>query len=214
MSKIYLLSGGDSFPLEVEKMLKQDLKDKHNLVSIGAEREYEKNNIYFYGSESSVGTIESFKFSDLDNFNLIDGRTPKEDGLELLKNADIIYLQGGNPFIQLEYIRKNGYDEFFKEYNGIILGLSAGTMNLGKIAFYSKDEDYPKTLFYNALGITNLTIDPHFDINDKERVKENIEWSKKHKIIGLPDYSAIIIEKDGSMKNVGIHYVFENGKRE
>lgn len=131
----------------------------------------------------------------------------------MLKKADIIYLQGGDPFIQLKYIKQNGYDEFLKKYDGIILGLSAGTMNLGKIAFYSKDEDYPETLFYSALGLTNLTIDPHFDINDKDRVNEAIKWSKKHRIIGLPDYSAIIIGEDGSIENIGINYVYENGQR-
>jgi peptidase E len=85
-------------------------------------------------------------------------------------------------------------------------------MNLGKVAFYSKDEDYPETIFYDALGITDLTIDPHFDINDKDRVNEAIKGSKKHKIIGLPDYSAIVIEEDDSIKNIGVNYVFEGGK--
>lgn len=63
MAKIYLLSGGDFFPKKVEELLKKDLKGKHNLVSIGAKREYEKNDIYFYGNESSLGTIETFRFS-------------------------------------------------------------------------------------------------------------------------------------------------------
>ena len=214
--KIYLLSGGDRLngmlTKEQEELLKTDLKGKTNLVSIGAKREYEKNDIYFYGDESMLGVEKSFAFSDLTNFNLIDGRTSKEDGLQLLKKADIIYLQGGDPFVQLKYIKDNGYDEFLKNYDGILLGLSAGTMNLSKIAFYSKDEDYPETIFYDALGIINLTIDPHFDIDDKERKKEAIEGSKKHKIIGLPDYSAIVIDEKGNIKNIGINYVYENGK--
>lgn len=171
MVKIYLLSGGDKlkgiFTKEQEELLKTDLKGKKNLVSIGAKMEYEKNDIYFYGDDSTLGVKKCFIFSDLTNFNLIDGRTSKEDGLKLLKNADIIYLQGGDPFVQLKYIKNNGYDDFLENYDGILLGLSAGTMNLSKIAFYSKDEDYPETIFYDALGITNLTIDPHFDINDK-----------------------------------------------
>ena len=214
--KIYLLSGGDKLKgmitKEQEELLKADLKGKTNLVLIGAKREYEKNDIYFNGDDSILGTIKYFAFSDLTKFNLIDGRTSKEDGLQLLKKADIIYLQGGDPFVQLKYIKDNGYDDFLKDYDGILLGLSAGTMNLGKIAFYSKDEDYHETIFYDALGITDLTIDPHFDIDDKKREKEAIEGSKKHKIIGLPDYSAIVIDEKGNIKNIGINYVYENGK--
>lgn len=213
MAKIYLLSGGDYFPEEVVKSLKKDLKGKHNLVSIGAKREYEKNDIYFYGSDSSIGTIDVFNFSDLDNFNLIDGRTKKEEGLELLKNADIIYLQGGDPFVQLDFIMNNGYDKFLKKYDGIILGLSAGTMNLGKIAFYSKDDDYPESKFYEALGLTDLIVDPHFDINNDEKVKEITKFSRKHTIIGLPDYSAIIIDNEGVIESIGPNYIYENEKR-
>lgn len=214
--KIYLLSGGDRlkemFTKEQEELLKADLKGKTTLVSIGAKREYEKNDIYFYGDDSMLGVEKCFAFSDLINFNLIDGRTSNEDGLKLLRKADIIYLQGGDPFVQLKYIKDNGYDDFLEHYDGILLGLSAGTMNLGKIAFYSKDEDYPETIFYDALGITDLTIDPHFDIDDREREYEIIEGSKKHRIIGLPDYSAIIIDEKGNTKNIGVNYIYENGK--
>lgn len=93
-SKIYLLSGGEKIKgmlsAEQRDMLKLDLSDKHNLVSIGAKREYEKNDIYFYGNDTMMGVQDTFAFSILDNFNLIDGRIPKEEGLKLLKNADII----------------------------------------------------------------------------------------------------------------------------
>lgn len=131
----------------------------------------------------------------------------------MLKNADIIYLQGGDPFVQLEYMRDNEYDKFLKEYNGIVLGLSAGTMNLGETEFYSKDEDYPKSKFYKALGITDLTIDPHFDINDYDKVKEITKYSKDHKIIGLSDYSAIIIDNDANIKCIGPNYIYDNTKK-
>lgn len=213
MAKIYLL-GGDFFPEKVKEMLEKDLKGKHNLVSIGAKREYEKNDIYFFGDENRIGVREVFKFSDLKNFNLIDGRTDKKEGLKLLKNADIIYLQGGDQFTQFRYIRDNEYDEFLKNYNGIILGLSAGAMNLAKKAFFSgKDDYYPSAIMYSGFALIDITVDPHFDIDNEERVEEVKKASLQQKIIGLPDYSAIVIEEDGSIKNIGINYVYENGQK-
>lgn len=214
--RIYILSGGSKesklFTKEQETLMKEDLKGKNNLVSIGAGKECEKNDDYFYGNEEILGTIKSFEFSDLTNFHLIDERTSWEEGAKLLKKADIIYLQGGDPFVQLEYIKRNGYDKILKEFNGIILGVSAGSMNLGKVSFYSKDEDYLETIFYEGLGLTNITIDPHFDINDIERVEEVKVNSKKHRIIGLPDYSAIIVGEDGTITKLGPSYIFENEK--
>lgn len=45
-------------------------------------------------------------------------------------------------------------------------------MNLGKIAYCSKDDDFEESIFYDALGLVDITIDPHFDINNKEQVEE------------------------------------------
>lgn len=214
MKIIYVLSGTkkeDSlFTKEQETMIKEDLKGATNLVAIGACKTFEENDLYFYGNDTAVGTISSFKFSDLKNFNLLDKRISKEKGAELLKNADIIYLQGGDPFIQLEYLRNNNYDKIIRNFNGIILGLSAGSMNLSKTSFYSKDEDYPESKFYKGLGLINLTIDPHFDINDESRIEEAKKYSIINQIIGLPDYSAIII-KGNEIINFGPNYRFENG---
>lgn len=214
MPKIYLLSDRNPVPSEVKEMLNRDLKGKHNLVSIGAKREYEKNDNYFFGNKNKAGVIETFKsFSDLENFNLLDYIISKEEGLELLKKADIIYLQGGDQFQQFRYIRDNEYDKFLKNYNGIILGLSAGAMNLAKKAFFSGYDDYyPSAIMYSGFGLIDITVDPHFDIDNEERVKEVKKASFQQKIIGLPNGSAIVIEEDGSIKNIGINYIYENGQ--
>jgi len=215
MAKIYLLSGGNKLKgmlsKEQEALLKIDLKGKSNLVSIGSKREYEKNDTYFYGDNQMMGVKETFSFSDLKDFKLIDGRITKEDGLNLLEKADIIYLQGGDPFVQLKYIVDNGYEIFLRDYKGIILGLSAGSMNLGENCFYSKDCDYSETVFYEGLGLTDLVIDPHFDINNLDRVEEAKKGSYEFEIIGLPDYSTIIIDQNKKVTEIGPNYKYRDG---
>ncbi len=214
MRKIYILSGttkeDNLFTKEQESLIKEDLKGKRNLVAIGACETIEDNDLYFYGNDTTIGTINSFQFSDLKKFDLLDERTSKERGTELLNNADIIYLQGGNPFVQLEFLKSNNYDEILKNFNGIILELSAGSMNLSKTSFYSKDEDYPVSTLNEGLGLIDLTIDPHFDINNPLRIDEAKKYSVNHSIIGLPDYSAIII-KGKEIINIGPNYKFEKG---
>ena len=83
-------------------------------------------------------------------------------------------------------------------------------MNLAVNSYYSKDEDYPESIFYKGLGVIDITIDPHFDINNSEQVKEAIVNSKKNRIIGLPNESAIIIV-DNNIKYIGKNYIFEGG---
>ena len=69
-------------------------------------------------------------------------------------------------------------------------------MNLAKEAYYSKDEDFNESIFYEALGIVNITIDPHFEINNEEQVNEIIKYSIGKKIIGLPNESGIRVAAD------------------
>lgn len=211
MAIYYLLSGGDikngMFSKENIEILKKDLKGKKRLVSIGSKRNVLDNDIYFYGDKNNYGTIKTFEFSDIEKFDLIDERTSKERGLELLKKADIIYLQGGNQFIQMQYIRNNDFDSFLRDYDGIILGLSAGSMNMGNISFYSGERD----LYYNGLGLVSLNIDPHFDISSKKRIQNILKNSYLFPIIGLPDGSLIRVS-NGEKLNCGIHYLYEDGE--
>ena len=136
----------------------------------------------------------------------MDNRVSLENGINSLKNADIIYLLGGNPFIQLEYLQKNKFDLIIQNTSALIIGVSAGSMNLATNSYYSKDEDYPESVIYKGLGITDITIDPHFDINNEEQVKEIKANSKNIKIIGLPNDSAIVISNNNIyIKKVSIN---------
>ena len=77
-----------------------------------------------------------------------------------------------------EVLRKIDCKKLFK--NKILIGVSAGSMNMAIKGYYSNDKDYPKTWFYNGIGLVDITIDPHFDINNLEWVNENKKYSYIH----------------------------------
>lgn len=215
MKNIILLSGPDKtkyFNKEISQIIREKAKNPINMVVIpGDSNNYSKNDKHFNGNEKTVGIKKTFNkiFSDL-NIYLLDSRVNSKECIKKIVNADIIYLLGGNPFTQLEYLHKNQFDEIIIESSALIIGVSAGSMNLAINSYYSKDEDYPESIIYKGLGITNITIDPHFDINDEEQVNEIKENSKKTKIIGLPNDSAIVISKN-KVQYVGDVYIFEDG---
>ena len=97
-----------------------------------------------------------------------------------------------------------------KEFDGILLCTSCGAMNIAEKGYYSKDEDVSESYFYDGIGLIDITIDPHFDINNEEQVKEIKANSKNIKIIGLPNDSAIVISNN-NVKYIGTVYIFENG---
>ena len=215
MKKIILLSGQDKtkyFNDEISNVIKKMVKKPINMVVIPADpNNFAKNDKQFYGNDSVIGVFKTFKkiFPNL-NIVLLDNRVSQTNGINYLEKSNIIYLLGGNPFIQLEYLQKTKYSDIIQHTSALVMGVSAGAMNLAVNSYYSKDEDYPESIIYKGLGLTNITIDPHFDINNLEQVKEIKDNSKNIKIIGLPNDSAIVIS-DNNMEFIGKVYIFENG---
>ena len=208
---IILFSGLDKqkgFNINIQKVINKELSNYKSMAIICASDDYDKNDIIIDGTSERIGVKEIFK--NINTFYLIDKRTNIEDMIKILNKVDIIYLFGGNPLVQLEITKRINYKEIFK--NKVLLGLSAGTMNLGKIGYYSKDEDYDKTFFYEGLGITNTIIEPHFDINNTSQVEEILNSSSKHKIIGLPNDSCIVIKESDNIEYINDYYVAEKGK--
>jgi len=92
--------------------------------------------------------------------------------LKKIEEAYVLNLLGGKPLTQIDYIKEAKYYNLIKEFSKIIIGISEGAKNLEKIVYCSKDEDFDENLFYEGLGLIDITMDSHFDINNEEQVDE------------------------------------------
>lgn len=210
MKKIYLLSGPgtiECFSNAVSNELKKDLKDAKTITFISSSPEnHEKNINFVYGNDKIIGMINHLK--GIANFKVVNLVDEMNKNLDI--NSDVIYLLGGNYETQLSFIKENKFDEILKNYNGILLCTSCGAMNVAEYGYYSKDEDIEKSFFYNGLGVTNITIDPHFDIENDIQVEEAKKMSFEHVIYGVPNSSCIRISNN-NVEMVGKIYEFNNG---
>lgn len=210
MKKIYLLSGPgtiEGFSNAVSNELKNDLKDAKTITFISSSPEnHEKNINFVYGNDKIIGMINHLK--GIANFKVVNLVDEMNKNLDI--NSDVIYLLGGNYETQLSFIKENKFDEILKNYNGILLCTSCGAMNVAEYGYYSKDEDIEKSFFYNGLGVTNITIDPHFDIENDIQVEEAKKMSFEHVIYGVPNSSCIRISNN-NVEMVGKIYEFNNG---
>ncbi|MDD3048409.1 MAG: Type 1 glutamine amidotransferase-like domain-containing protein [Bacilli bacterium] len=194
--KNYLFS--DSVNNDAKSLLKKDLINAKTLVGIGANEDSNINDLYFYeGSEKYPSTVSVFKeISNIKDFKLLDKRIIGKQAQEILKTANVIFLSGGDPFMQLDYIKDNGLDIILKSFKGLVVGMSAGSMNQCKTGYCSKDEDYPETKTYEGLNLVDVVIEPHYDILNEEQVSEIKKWSESIPIIGLPNGSFIIVDNN------------------
>ena len=210
LNKIYLLSGPlkeGGFSSCVKEDLMLDLKKLKRCVLISTKPDnYDSNDEY---KERMVRDLKEVGFYG--NVILLDNRISLDYAKEVLKNADFIYLLGGDPVRQLKYILENGFDEIIRNSNALVIGTSAGAMNLCCQVYCSKDEDFLESMFYKGLGLVNLIIGPHFDVSNLEQVKEIKLQSINKEIMGLLDDSAIIVE-DEKIVYRGNIYLYKNGE--
>lgn len=214
MNKILLLSGPNKktgYDQKIKEIIKENLSGKKNIVFISANPDnYEKNDIQVYGNEDSLGIIKMLEECNVkvSNTCIIDNRNIKDINNGILLNADIIYLMGGDPILQNEFVINNNLLNFIKKSNSFIIGVSAGSMNLAKSTFIPKYELNSKAKFIKGFGLCDISIIPHFNTNDLEQVNEAKENSNKHELIGLPNDSAIFISNN-KIEYINKYYLYK-----
>lgn len=204
----YLFSGIDKdkgFTKKQEKYLKKDIKSNKNIVFIATTfNNYEKNDIYY------KKLIEHFNNINItfNNTYLIDNRIDKKLAKEYINNSDIIFLMGGDTKLQMTSLIDYELINTLKEYNNIIMGVSAGTMNQVNRVVYKNDYNNYLLEDYQGLGYFDINIYPHLDINNLDYLKEIFEVSTYTKTIVLPNDSFVRIENN-IPTIIGEYYIIE-----
>lgn len=119
------------------------------------------------GAEYFAGVLERTGFS-VRGYAVCDGRNPGAAG-ELLKIADVIMLSGGHVPTQNRFFAQIGLRELIADYDGVVIGVSAGTMNCADIVYAQPEEpgeatdpDYRR--FIPGLGLTDINVLPHYQL--------------------------------------------------
>ncbi|MBQ8762168.1 MAG: Type 1 glutamine amidotransferase-like domain-containing protein [Clostridia bacterium] len=197
--------------------LKECITKKENFVFIASNPDsYERTDGF------ATNIFESFKLSRIEFKNLIivDNRN-KDNIQQIINSASFVFICGGHVPTQNEFITKIGLKEILTNYNGVIMGQSAGSMNLAKTVY-----NYPEDLseindpkFLQGLGFTDISIIPHFNLKTgNEYVKENIDLMNDYLLKDshtLPLYciannSHIKIDENGTNYYGDVYYI-KNG---
>ena len=141
---------------------------------------------------------------------------------ELAANAGLIFLTGGHVPTQNQFFQETGLREHLQNWDGVIIGVSAGSMNAADVVYAQPEEpgeavdpDYQR--FLTGLGLTKIMLLPHYQkvkdsILDGMRLYEDITYSDSmgHKFYVLVDGS-YILGRDDREELRGEAYLIENG---
>ena len=191
------------FTDEITEVLRENLRKRRYLVFISAWPDaYEQND----NDSDGMHTMFAERGLAFDEHLVIDRRTSPSDAVKAVRKADCIFLMGGDPSLQIKLIRDLGLDHELQESEAVILGVSAGAMNMGR---YVADIWETKE-WYEGLGLTDISIKAHY--SERESFMPLLkELSMLHPVTVMEDESAIFY-KGKSLWKLGNIRRIEKGK--
>ena len=104
----------------------------------------------------------------------IDNRIDSYEMKNYIKDSDIVFLLGGDTLKQIKFINKYKLKNIIKEKNKVVIGMSAGSINMAKKVVLARDIDdgIPNLSIYKGIGITDINIEPHCDFRNEEHWKD------------------------------------------
>ena len=139
---------------------------------------------------------------------------------EYIDKANMIYLSGGDTYIQNEFFKSINLKEKIVKFDGLIIGQSAGAINMADDAFNSPEEmEKSEPVFFKGLGLTDINIEPHFILDDSnfdesEKYQRNVILSESNNrvIYGQCNGSHVLIDNEGNATIYGETYLISNGQ--
>lgn len=169
--------------------------------------------------------VSAFVMSDLmiDKMDICDNRNLGI--IEDIKDYDAVILTGGHVPTQNKFFEDINLKKYLKDYQGIVIGISAGSMNCADTVYAqpeldgeSIDPNYRR--FIKGLGITKYNVLPHYqdikdDMLDEKRLFEDITYADSYgqRFYTLEDGSYILIENEAAIL-YGAAYLISEGKIE
>lgn len=156
-----------------------------------------------------------------ERFYTLDGRN---DGLaaKLVQDSNLLILSGGHVPTQNRFFDRIGLRDLLKEYEGVVIGISAGSMNSADEVYAQPEEegeaiDPTYQRFLTGLNLTRTNLLPHYQENKEEildglRIYEDIACfdSRGKTFYAIPDGSYLF--SDGGKEELrGEAYIVRDG---
>lgn len=187
----------------IADVLKAALTDRDSLVFISCQPDN-----YAQNDDDSHGMHRMFAERNMPFVKhcVIDHRTEADDAAKLVREASCIFLMGGNATLQFKLMCDKGIIHELRQSTAVILGVSAGAMNMGGPTV----DIYESLRPYEGLGLAKITIKAHYPI-EEEWLQPLRQVSMNLPVCLMTDESAIFVS-DETMMKIGPIYRMDHGE--
>lgn len=207
MPKYYLLGGENTHKRDAEEINQRAFNDAGKSPRVlvfswaraSFDRTYPKSQLLFnYFRSLGASTV-----------NTVDYSCTFEEIKRKISESDLVYLTGGVPTVLVERLKKSGIRNLLRDFEGIIVGRSAGALALcRKCVITCRRPSEIKVV--DGLGLVDLTLKAHYKLGKDEKL---IGLSKTEDIFAVPKDSAIVYD-NGNLSFINNVYLFHSGERQ
>ncbi|MFE4712453.1 MULTISPECIES: Type 1 glutamine amidotransferase-like domain-containing protein [unclassified Paenibacillus] len=213
MSTHYYFSWfNDFFPEQLVQCLHEDILDRKSLVMISATPSgYTDEKINF--DDVSEWTWLNQANIIFNEYHFIDYRMQKEDAQRLIQNASVIFLCGGDPVLQNDFLAEYELSDVIKNSNAVIMGASAGALNMAaKWLSLNNTDEVETSSIYDSIGFDHFAYESHSQRDYATFVQGYLfPLSEEIDVYAAEQKSAIRV-KDGKIEIMGPVYLISHSK--
>ncbi|WP_153978684.1 Type 1 glutamine amidotransferase-like domain-containing protein [Paenibacillus xylanilyticus] len=199
------------FPEKLVKWLHEDLTDRKSLVMISAS-----------GNKEDQGNIDNvyertwFNQANIifDEYHLIDYRMQKDDAHRLIQEASVIFLCGGDPVFQKDFLVEYELSDVIKNSNAVIMGASAGALNMAArwLSLIESDHEVEISTVYDGIGFNHFAYESHSKRNYAKFVEGYLFPLSENIDVYAAEQESAIRVKNGKIETLGPIYLISHSK--
>ena len=218
-------SNGVKTPLSMDNtngivdQIKSSIKDNKKIVFVASDVAKEHEDVMVYANI----LFDSMELAGIsfETKEVLDGKN-KDQAAECIKDADLVFLCGGDTYKQHEFFNEIKLKTLLEGYNGLVIGQSAGALNMASNVFNSpENQEESEPIYFEGLGLVDINIEPHFkydtsNFNDNEKYQRDaiIKESFTRPIYGQCNGSHIYIDDNNKATIYGETYLIKDGNIE
>lgn len=161
--------------------------------------------------EGWLATVKkAFSIMEHANVDLLRENLSEQEMKQAIKGYDALYFIGGRPERLITVMENKGLTPILKNFNGLLIGYSAGSLAFCTDCIMTKDKDYPETIMIKGLALVEFSVEVHYE----DKIDgELLPLSTERKIYAIPDGSALFTKNGELYKVVNDIYSFQDGAR-
>jgi dipeptidase E len=207
MPKYYLLGGENTHKRDAQEVNQRAFNDAGGSPNVlvfswaraSFDKTYPKSKLLFNYFRSLGATT----------VNTVDYSCSCSEIKEKISGSDLVYLTGGVPSVLVERLKKSGISTLLEEFEGVIVGRSAGALALCRKCIITYRSNCAVKVI-DGLGLVDLTLKAHYKLGEDEKLSE---LSETQDIFAVPKGSALVCN-NGDLSFINKVYLFHLGKRQ